>query len=157
MRTELHEPPAGSPPPALAAPVPWIPRGERLEAARAHIERNLEWGVLTPVATARALGISVRQLHLLFRPTGTTFSRYVLGRRLERARAALLLDPGRKVLEIALSCGIESPTVFYRAFRLAFGVTPTDYRRSPAAGEAGVADAPKRAGPRRSCERAPAG
>jgi AraC-like DNA-binding protein len=108
----------------------WINRTGRLQAARAFIENNLEWGDLTPANTSRALGISVRQLHLLFEPTGTTFSRYVLARRLERARSALVREPARKVIEVAYSCGIESSTVFYRAFRDAFGMNPTDYRRS---------------------------
>jgi len=108
----------------------WINRTGRLQAARAFIENNLEWGDLTPANTARALGISVRQLHLLFEPTGTTFSRYVLARRLERARSTLAREPGRKVIEVAFACGIESSTVFYRAFRDAFGMNPTDYRRA---------------------------
>lgn len=102
----------------------------RLPAVRDHIEHNLASGSLTPLNTARALGISVRQLHLLFKPTGTTFARYVLARRLEQARLQLVAQPGRNVLEIALACGIESSTVFYRAFRSAFGMTPTEYRRS---------------------------
>jgi AraC-like DNA-binding protein len=112
------------------APGHWIKRTGRLQATRAFIENNLEWGGLTPANAARALGISVRQLHLLFEPTGTTFSRYVLARRLERARLALADGPRRKVLDIAFSCGIESSTVFYRAFRDAYSMNPTDYRRS---------------------------
>jgi transcriptional regulator GlxA family with amidase domain len=105
-------------------------RSERLNAVQAYVEDNLEWGDLTPAAIARAFGISVRQLHLLFEPTGTTFSRYVLSRRLDRARRVLSLDPTRKILDVALECGIESSTVFYRGFRDAFGMNPTDYRRS---------------------------
>jgi AraC-like DNA-binding protein len=108
----------------------WVNRTGRLQAARAFIENNLEWGGLNPANAARALGISVRQLHLLFEPTGTTFSRYVLARRLERARLALADGTRRKVLDIAFSCGIESSTVFYRAFRDAYGMNPTGYRRS---------------------------
>lgn len=104
-------------------------RSGRLAALHTHIEDNLQSQSLTPVNSARALGISVRQLHLLFKPTGTTFSRYVLARRLEQARHQLVAQPQRNVLEIALACGIESSTVFYRAFRNAFGMTPTDYRR----------------------------
>lgn len=107
----------------------WISRVGRLQAARAFIENNLEWGDLSPPSTARALGMSVRQLHLLFAPTGISFSRYVLTRRLERARAELA-DPQRTVLQVAMSCGIESSTVFYRAFRHVYGMTPTEYRRA---------------------------
>ena len=105
-------------------------KGGRLSAVRSHIEAHLSSAGLTPLSTARALGISVRQIHLMFKPTGTTFSRYVLARRLEEARRELVAQPGRSVLDVALSCGIESSTVFYRAFRNAFGTTPTDYRRS---------------------------
>jgi AraC-like DNA-binding protein len=108
----------------------WVSRTGRLQAVRAYVENNLEWRRLTPVNTAQALGISVRQLHMLFKPTGTTFSRYVLSRRLERVRSLLALQPRRKIIDLASSCGIESTTVFYRAFRNAFGVTPTAYRRS---------------------------
>ena len=108
----------------------WVGRTGRLRAVQAYIENNLEWGDMTPTNAARALGISVRQLHLLFGPTGTTFSRYVLSRRLERARLLLALQPRRKIIDVAFTCGIESSTVFYRAFRDAFGTTPTGYRRS---------------------------
>jgi AraC-like DNA-binding protein len=112
------------------APSKWVSRTGRLRAVQAYVENNLEWGDLTPANTARALGISVRQLHLLFGPTGTTFSRYVLSRRLERARLQLALQPRRKIIDVAFACGIESSTVFYRAFRDAFGTTPAAYRRS---------------------------
>jgi AraC-like DNA-binding protein len=119
---------------ALAVPPAWLPRPVRLAAVQAYVESNLEWGVLTPVTTARALGISVRQLHLLFQPTGKTFARYVLARRLERVRVTLLQQPARKVLDVAFAWGIESSTVFYRGFRQAFGMTPTAYRRAWLAG-----------------------
>ena len=105
-----------------------IGREGRLQAVRAFIDNNLEWGDLSPSSAARAIGISLRQLHLLFEPTGTSFSRYVMSRRLDRARCALA-DPDRSVLEIAMSCGIESSTVFYRAFRQAYEITPSEYRR----------------------------
>jgi AraC-like DNA-binding protein len=102
----------------------------QLEAARQVIERHLPRADLTPAAVARTVGVSVRQLHLLFEPTGTTFSRHLLARRLERARQLLALHPQRSILQIALDCGIESSTVFYRGFREAYGMAPGDYRRS---------------------------
>jgi AraC-like DNA-binding protein len=108
----------------------WVSRTGRLQAARAFIENNLAWSDLSPASTAQALNISVRQLHLLFEPMGTTFSKYVLARRLERAQQALASEPTRRVIEIAFSCGIDSSTVFYRGFRNAFGMSPGDYRRS---------------------------
>ena len=104
-------------------------RTGQLERVRQFVGRNLQRADLTPASVARAAGVSVRQLHLLFEPTGTTFARYVLQRRLERARQFLVLQPARPILDIALACGIESSTVFYRGFRQAYGTTPTDYRR----------------------------
>ena len=103
-------------------------RSERLQAIQSYIGDNLEWGDLTPASVARALGISLRQLHMLFETTGTTFSRYVLACRLERAREALLLDPARKIIDVAFSCGIRSSTVFYRGFREMFQMNPTECR-----------------------------
>jgi len=105
-------------------------RAHRLLAAQQFIDENLQRDDLTPTVTAQALGISVRQLHMLFEPTGCSFSRHVLARRLERARQELASDPDRAVVEIALACGIKSSTVFYRGFRHAFGMNPTDYRQS---------------------------
>jgi AraC-like DNA-binding protein len=108
----------------------WVGRTGRLQAARAFIENNIEWAGLSATNTAQALGVSVRQLHLLFKPTGSTFSRYVLARRLEKARTALAEDRRRKIIEVAYSCGIESLSVFYRGFRDAYGMTPTEFRNS---------------------------
>jgi len=107
-----------------------VARAARLRAARDFVERNLYRSDLNPELVARALHISVRQLHLLFKPTGMSFSRHVLARRLERARFALETEPDRKVIAIAFECGIESLSVFYRGFHAHFGVSPTQHRRS---------------------------
>jgi AraC-like DNA-binding protein len=107
-------------------------RARRIEAVRQFVEDNLHRPDLTPARAARALGMSVRQLHLLFEPSDTSFSRYMLARRLERARLLLGQNPNRSVLDIMLACGIESSTVFYRGFRKVYGKNPTDYRRTQA-------------------------
>jgi AraC-like DNA-binding protein len=109
---------------------PRIARAHRLQAARQFIEDNLHRPNLAPAAVAQALGISLRQLHMLFEPTGQSFSRYLLARRLKAARAQLASHPDRPVNEIALACGIRSSTVFYRGFGKAFGMNPTEYRLS---------------------------
>jgi AraC-like DNA-binding protein len=105
-------------------------RTGRFEMVRQFIDANLHRASLTPAQTARALGISVRQLHLLFEPSDTSFSRHVLMRRLERARHLLARHPAHSVFDIMLACGIESSTVFYRGFRRTYGMTPSDYRRT---------------------------
>jgi AraC-like DNA-binding protein len=67
----------------------------------------------------------VRQLHLLFEPTGTSFAQYVLSRRLEECRAALMSPIGdRSVADVAFAWGFNSLATFYRTFHQAFGMTP---------------------------------
>jgi AraC-like DNA-binding protein len=105
-------------------------RASRLRAAREIIERDLHISALSAAVMAVRLGISVRQLQLLFEPTGTSYARYVLSRRLERARL-LLAQPGNgSVAEIASVCGFESMATFHRNFRIAYGMSPSDFRQS---------------------------
>jgi AraC-like DNA-binding protein len=105
-------------------------RASRLRAAREIIERDLPVSALSATVMAVKLGISVRQLQLLFEPTGTSYARYVLSRRLERARQ-LLTQPGSGlVAEIASACGFDSLATFHRNFRAAYGMSPSDYRQS---------------------------
>ena len=49
--------------------------------------------------------------------------------RLERARGALLRDPGRALADVALQAGFADQSHFARHFRRLFGVTPGQYRR----------------------------
>jgi AraC-like DNA-binding protein len=93
---------------------------------------------LTPEKAAAALKMSVRQLHLLFEPSGTSFAQHVLQRRLEECRAALL-NPvgGRSVAEIAFAWGFNSLATFHRNFREAFGITPGEVRGAAASRPSG--------------------
>src|SRR5262245_19998273 len=109
---------------------PTVPRGRRLHAARQFVAKNMGRSDLTPAVVAQALGISVRQLHLLFAPTGEPSLRHLLRRPPERARRYLTSEPDRKVVDIAYACGIKSTTVFYRGFRAVLGTNPNEYRRS---------------------------
>jgi len=74
--------------------------------------------------------MSVRTLHLLFEPTGTSFARHVLRSRLEECRAALLASPARAVTDIAFAWGFNNLSSFHRAFQAAFGMAPGDLRAS---------------------------
>jgi AraC-like DNA-binding protein len=107
-------------------------RVARLDEAKRYINNHLSDPDLTPEQTAAALRISVRQLHLLFGPTGTSFAQYVLRRRLEECRASLLnpISPRRSVTDIALGWGFNSLGTFYRTFRRTFGVTPNEIRNA---------------------------
>lgn len=102
----------------------------RLERAKRYIEQHLAEPGLTPASTAAALGISLRQLHLLFEPTGTSFAQYVRRRRLLQCRSALAspVGAGRSVADIALGWGFKSLATFYRAFEREFGMPPAAMR-----------------------------
>jgi AraC-like DNA-binding protein len=73
--------------------------------------------------------MSVRQLHVLFEPGGTSFAQYLLSRRLEECKVALLNPIRRRsVTDIAFAWGFNSLATFHRALRQAFGVTPGELR-----------------------------
>jgi AraC-like DNA-binding protein len=111
-------------------------RAARFESAKRYIEQHLAEPDLTPTSTAAALGISLRHLHLLFEPTGTSFAQYVAHRRLLQCRAALTSPSGarRSVADIAFGWGFNSLATFYRAFEREFGSAPTALRAVEAAG-----------------------
>jgi AraC-like DNA-binding protein len=100
----------------------------RLDRVLRFIEYNLHQSDLGPIQTAAALAISVRQLHLLFEQNGMSFSRTVTAMRLALARHLLTVDIARPVAEIAFACGFDSLATFYRVFRHAFEMTPSDMR-----------------------------
>lgn len=105
-------------------------RSTQLVAIRRHIDLHLADPSLTPASAATAIGISTRQLHRLFKPTGITFARYVLRQRLLRCRDTIAgaTGTGRSVIDIALGWGFNSMATFYRAFASEFGSSPTVLR-----------------------------
>jgi AraC family transcriptional regulator len=60
--------------------------------------------------------------------TGHAPHQYLTALRIERARE-LLADPARRIIDIALEVGYQTPSAFAAAFRRAVGVTPTEFRR----------------------------
>lgn len=103
-------------------------RAGHLHAARAIMKRDLHRPDLTPAMVGAELAISLRQVHVLFEPTGFSFARTLTAMRLKEARRRLETMPGRSVAEIAYACGFDSIATFYRVFRSTFGMTPGDIR-----------------------------
>ncbi|MCX5606935.1 MULTISPECIES: helix-turn-helix domain-containing protein [unclassified Streptomyces] len=115
-----------------------LPAEARARALReridAFIEHNLGDPALTPGLIAAAHGISVRSLHMLFGEEGESVSAAVRRRRLERARADLARPElaGRPVHDIAARWCFTSAPAFSRAFRAAYGLSPTEFRSAAA-------------------------
>jgi AraC-like DNA-binding protein len=105
-------------------------RFARLAAVKRHVDLHIADSDLTPASTAAALGISMRQLHRLFEPSGSTFARYVLRQRLLRCRDTIAgaTGNGRSVVDIAYGWGFNSMATFYRAFVSEFGSPPAVLR-----------------------------
>jgi len=109
----------------------------RLVQVRRHIEQHLADPALSPASVAAANRMSQRSLHLLFEPTGVSFARYVLRRRLQECHA-MVASPAhahRSVTDIAFAWGFNSLTTFYSAFQRQFGMAPGELRRAAGNGK----------------------
>jgi AraC-like DNA-binding protein/ligand-binding sensor protein len=83
---------------------------------------------LSLTAVARASGTSVFHFCKVFkRTTGLKFTDYVARVRLEDAKTELL-NPNRRISEIAYDVGFQSLTQFNRVFKRIFGQSPTAFR-----------------------------
>ncbi|MFB7332180.1 helix-turn-helix domain-containing protein [Streptomyces adustus] len=95
------------------------------------VQQNLADPELSPRSIAAAHDISPSYLHRLFQGEQETVAATIRRQRLERARYDLA-DPAQDatpVHAIAARWGFTRATDFARAFRAAYGVAPTDYRR----------------------------
>jgi AraC family transcriptional regulator len=78
---------------------------------------------------AEVAAFSPYHFHRLFSAiVGETLFQFIQRVRVERAAASLLNKPKAGVTEIALDCGFSGPATFSRAFRAAFGMSPTQWR-----------------------------
>jgi AraC-like DNA-binding protein len=104
-------------------------RAARLQAIKADILKRLASKISIADAAKRAC-VTTRYVQLLFESEGTTFSEYVLDRRLARAyrRLADQRFGHRLISDIAFDCGFGDLSYFHRAFRRRYGCTPGDIR-----------------------------
>lgn len=102
---------------------PWQAR-RALEQLDAVLDGEIALGQL-----AVECGLSVRHFGRAFQQSmGLPPHRYLLKRRVERAKELLLSSP-LSLLEIALACGFADQSHFTRVFRAAVGATPGAWRR----------------------------
>ncbi len=107
----------------------------RLLMVKSYIDEHLSNPNLSLDEIATNNGISLRYLHMLFRPTGMSVSEWVRTRRLQRSYD-LLSSPQhetRSITEIAYFMGFNSSSHFANLFRAQYGLRPSDVRRSSVA------------------------
>ena len=106
-------------------------RAARLRVIKADILAHLADPDLDVAAIALRQGITPRYVHKLFEYEGMTYSRFVLGQRLDRVHR-MLTDPrfaSHSISDLAFRAGFGDLSYFNRAFRHRYGVTPSDIRR----------------------------
>ena len=104
---------------------------KRFNAVLAYIDANLE-GDLSVKTLSHVANFSAFHFHRQFTAfVGVTVSRYVQLMRLRRAAHRLASLADHSVLDAALGAGFESPEAFCRAFRRAFGMTPSAFGKEP--------------------------
>ena len=98
-----------------------------VQKAREYIDKH-KTEALSLSAVAQASGASVFHFCKVFRKsTGLKFTDYVARVRLEDARTQLL-NPNRRISEVAYDVGFQSLTQFNRMFKRVFGQSPTEFR-----------------------------
>ena len=94
-----------------------------LDYVETHLSSHLTLGEL-----ARITGLSLHHFARMFKRTvGKAPHRYVLERRLERAKG-MLRSTGTSLVEISLSTGFSSQSHFTSTFRRLVGPTPTEFQ-----------------------------
>lgn len=102
----------------------WI---ERLNEALLYIEDNLE-GSISYEKAGQLANCSTYHFQRMFTyVAGIPLGEYIRRRRL--TKAALALQQGQKVLDVALLYGYDSPTSFTRAFQALHGLTPSQAKK----------------------------
>lgn len=98
---------------------------------RAYAGRQLGDPAVTPQVLAAAHNVSLRRLYQAFADEGLSLEQWLIGQRLEAARAALVSPSGlhRSIEATARSCGFRSASHFTRRFRQAYGVTPREWQQ----------------------------
>jgi AraC-like DNA-binding protein len=118
------------------APSAAVPEETLASRVRAFVEQHLTEPDLTPEAIAATHSVSVRQLYKACAQAGLSLEQWIIGQRLEAARADLVSATGlrRSISATARACGFASPTHFTRRFRQAYGLTPREWQRMATGG-----------------------
>lgn len=106
---------------------PARPADDLLRRVDAHILEHLADPDLSPTSIAAAHFVSTRHLHRLFAHRGGTVAQQIQRQRLERCRRELL-DPRGSITDVSRRWGFPDLATFSRAFRGAYGMSPSEWR-----------------------------
>jgi AraC family transcriptional regulator len=105
--------------------------GERFDRVFRYIERHLD-EPLSVEQLSRVAHFSKFHFHRQFSLyAGIGVVAYVRLLRLRQASYRLVFRREERIIDIALDSGFESPEAFCRAFKQAFGQSPSQFRKSP--------------------------
>lgn len=102
--------------------------GTRIADIRKQIARNYRIPDLNSEAIGERLGMSARSIQHTLSQHGSTFSKELMGVRLEAAFGMLRSGAAHPIADIAFKCGFSDLSTFYRAFRTRYGKTPNASR-----------------------------
>jgi AraC-like DNA-binding protein len=97
--------------------------------ALAFIDRHLSDADLTPDDVARAMPVSLRYLHAIFRSFGTSVCETILSRRLAYCHGCLSADQQLRISQLAYRAGFRSHAHFSTTFKGKYGYSPRDFQR----------------------------
>jgi AraC-like DNA-binding protein len=108
------------------------PTAAKLDTIKKFITDNLADQDLSTARVATMSQMSARQVQRMFEAEETTFSEFLLLKRLQSVHAALMdsRQASRGISDIAFAAGFGDVSYFNRAFRNHYGASPTAIRRS---------------------------
>ena len=102
----------------------------RYQAIRSQVQQAFSAHDVSALSVGRALGLSERTVQQVLNQAGTSFSRLLNDTRSEKARA--MLSDSRlnatPVIAIAMACGFNDLSTFYRAFKARYDEAPGAFR-----------------------------
>jgi AraC family transcriptional regulator len=110
---------------------------QRILHVQMYIQQNLD-RELSLEELAKESHFSVYHFHRIFRAVvGESLKEHIRRLRLERA-ASFLKHTNKPVINIALNAGYQAHEAFTRAFKTAFGCSPSDFRSSNSTSPRGI-------------------
>ncbi|HWB27681.1 MAG TPA: AraC family transcriptional regulator [Chitinophagaceae bacterium] len=104
---------------------------KRIEKVIDHILKNINSDI--PLQElAQVANYSPSHLQKIFKQvTGESPKQYTLKVRLETALLLMIIHPFKPIKELSIDCGFSSPSIFSRAVKHYFGISPEEIRKYP--------------------------